>query len=111
MESNQRLTLKFFSLLFLLPGIAGLIVSAMISLHYGNTLPKWPVPEQSRTVPRLINGQVIYQTEQEDLELNEIEFASVGVFLVGATLGLLYMARWGMARAIASDDEDTAIEA
>jgi hypothetical protein len=111
MESNRRVTLKFFSLLFLLPGIAGLIVSAMISLNYGNTMPKWPVPEQSRTVPRSINGQVIYQTEEEDRRLNEIEFASVGVFLVGASLGLVYLAKWGMARAIASDDEDAANEA
>ena len=111
MESNRRVTLKFFSLLFLLPGIAGLIVSAMISLNYGNTMPKWPVPEQSRTVPRSINGQVIYQTEEEDRRLNEIEFASVGVFLVGASLGLFYLAKWGMARAIASDDEDAANEA
>ena len=111
MESNRRVALKFFSLLFLLPGIAGLIVSAMISLNYGNTMPKWPVPEQSRTVPRSINGQVIYQTEEEDRRLNEIEFASVGVFLVGASLGLVYLAKWGMARAIASDDEDAANEA
>jgi hypothetical protein len=42
--------------------------------------------------------------------LNEIEFASVGVFLIGATLGLVYMAKWGMRRAIAADDEDAAIE-
>jgi hypothetical protein len=111
MESNPRATLKFFSLMFLLPGIAGLVVSAMISLNYGSTMPKWPVPEQSRTVPRSINGQVIYQTEEEDLRLNEIEFVSVGVFLVGATLGLVYLGKWGMARAMASDDEDAANEA
>jgi hypothetical protein len=111
MDSNHGSTLKSFSLLFLLPGLAGLIVSAMISLNYGNTLPKWPVAEQSRTVPRSINGQVIYQTEEEDRRLNEIEFASVGVFLLGATLGLVYLAKWGMARAIASEDEDAATEA
>ena len=110
MGSYHRSTLKFFSLLFLLPGLAGLIASAMISLNYGNTLPKMPIPEQSRTVPRSINGQVIYQTEEEDRRLNEIEFASVGVFLVGATLGLIYLAKWGMARAIAPDDEDAANE-
>ncbi len=111
MGSNHRATLKFFSLLFLLPGLAGLIVSAMISLNYGSTMPKWPVPEQSRTVPRSINGQVIYQTEEEDRRLNEIEFTSVGVFLAGASLGLVYLAKWGMARAIAADDEDAASEA
>jgi hypothetical protein len=110
MGSKHGSTLKFISLLFLLPGLAGLIVSAMISLDYGNTLPKFPVPEQSRTVPRTINGQVVYQTEEEDRRLNEIEFASVGVFLVGATLGLVYLAKWGMARAIASDEEDAESE-
>jgi hypothetical protein len=110
MGSNSRSTLKFFSLLFLLPGLAGLIVSAVLSLNYGNTLPKFPMPEQSRTVPRAINGQVIYQTEAEDRKLNEIEFASVGVFVLGAVLGLVYLAKWGMARAIAPDDEDAANE-
>jgi hypothetical protein len=111
MGSKQGSMLKFFSLLFLLPGLAGLIVSATISLNYGNTLPKWPVPEQSRTVPRTINGLVIYQTEEEDRRLNEIEFASVGVFVIGATLGLIYLGKWGTARAIESDDEDAANEA
>src|SRR5580692_3036524 len=110
MGSKQRSALKFFSLLFLLPGLAGLIVSAMISLNYGNTRPRFPVPEQRRTVPRSINGQVIYQTEEEDRRLNEIEFASVGVFILGLTLGLVYLAKWGMARAIAADDEDAASE-
>jgi hypothetical protein len=53
---------------------------------------------------------VIYQTEEEDRRLNEIEFASVGVFILGATLGLVYLGKWGMTRAIAADDEDAASE-
>ena len=110
MGSKEGSSLKFFSRLLLLPGLAGLIISAMLSLNYGNTLPKSPVPEQSRTVPRSINGQVIYQTESEDRRLNEIEFVSVGIFVAGSALGLVYLSKWGMARAIASDDEDAANE-
>ena len=56
MKPAQMATLKFFSLLFLLPGLAGLIVSAMISTHYLDTLPKSPAPEQMRITPRNIHG-------------------------------------------------------
>lgn len=110
MGTRSASTLKALSLLFLLPGIAGLVVSAMVSLNYGTALPKQPVPEQSRTVPRSINGQVIYQTKEEDRRLNEIELVSVGVFLVGAMLGLVYLAKWGMARAIESPNEEAGNE-
>jgi len=66
MRAAKLATLKFFSLLFLLPGLAGLIISAMISTHYVDTLPKWSTPEESRIIPRNINGTVVYQTPAED---------------------------------------------
>ena len=75
--------LKFFALLFLLPGLAGLIISAMISTHYLATMPRWPVPEQYRIVPRGIHGTTIYQTPEENRNLNLIEYTSVGVFVTG----------------------------
>ena len=70
MKPAQMAALKFFSLLFLLPGLAGLIVSAMISTHYLDTLPKWPAPDQMRITPRDIHGTVVYQTEEENRRLN-----------------------------------------
>ena len=77
MKAARLVTLKFFALLFLLPGLAGLIISAMISMHYLDTMPRWPVPEENRVVPRGIHGITIYQTPAEDRELNLIEYSSV----------------------------------
>ena len=64
MKPAQLGTLKFFALLFLLPGLAGLIVSAMISTHYLDTMPRGPVLVESRVVPREIHGIVVYQTRR-----------------------------------------------
>ena len=89
MKAAHLATLKFFALLFLLPGMAGLIVSAMISNHYVDTMPKTAVPEQDRMVPRLIHGVTVYQTPQEDRSLNLVEYSSVGVFSIGLVLGLV----------------------
>ena len=97
--------LKFFALLFLLPGLAGLIISAIISTHYLDTMPRSPVPEQQQTVPRGIHGVTVYQTVAEDRRLNVIEYTSVGVFLVGLTLGLVYLEKWGSMQVPESDGE------
>jgi hypothetical protein len=95
MKAAKLATLKFFALLFLLPGLAGLIVSAMISTHYLDIMPRWPVPEEHRMVPRGIHGVTVYQTSAEDRALDAIEYSSVGVFLVGLALGLVYLEKWG----------------
>jgi len=95
MTKARLVALKFFALLFLLPGLAGLIVSAMISTHYLDTMPRWPAPEVNRVVPRGIHGTTVYQTPAEDRDLNLIEGASVGVFLVGLVLGVVYLEQWG----------------
>jgi len=104
-KSAQLATLKFFALLFLLPGLAGLIVSAMVSTHYLDSLPRYPVLEQNRVVPRGIEGVTIYQTPEEDRKLNLMEYSSVGVFLVGLVLGLVYLEKWGSVQARAADEE------
>ncbi len=52
MKPARLATLKFLALLFLLPGMAGLIGAAMISTHYLDTMPGWPSPEVNRVVPR-----------------------------------------------------------
>lgn len=106
MRAARLRTLKFFALLFLLPGIAGLITSAMISAHYLDVMPKWPAPEQNRVVPRGIHGITVYQTAKENRNLNLIEYSSVGVFSVGLVLGLVYLEKWGAAQSSAADEED-----
>lgn len=106
MRAAKLAVLKFFALLFLLPGLAGLIVSAMISTHYLDTMPRWPVLEQDRVVPRGIEGVTIYQTPQENRNLNLIEYSSVGVFVVGLVLGLVYLEKWGAAQASAAEEDD-----
>ncbi|MGA2560717.1 MAG: hypothetical protein ABSF17_13645 [Terracidiphilus sp.] len=72
----QLARLRVISLTLLLPGLAGLIVSAMFSVHYLDTMPKWPSPQELRTVPRNIHGTVVYQTAKEDRELNLMEYSS-----------------------------------
>ena len=71
------------------------MASAVISTTYLNSMPKSPASEELRTVPRNINGTVIYQTELEDHRLSLVEDSSVGVFLVGLLMGLVYLERWG----------------
>jgi hypothetical protein len=106
MDSAQLARLKAFSLVLILPGLAGLIISAMISVHYLDTMPKWPAPPELRTVPRSIDGVVIYQTAEEDRRLNIIEYSSVGVFLVGLGLGLVYLEKWGARQSQLIEQED-----
>ena len=105
MKTAQLASLKRFSLWFLLPGLAGLIVSAMISTHYADTLPREPAPDQLRMIPRNIHGVLVYQTAEEDRRLSWMEGASVGVFAVGLGLGLVYLEKWGSSRARESEEE------
>jgi len=92
--------LKFFALLFLLPGLGGLVFSAMVSTDYLENLPKSPVPTEQRTTPRNVHGVVIFQTVQEDRRLSVMEYGSVAVFLVGLLLGIVYLEKWSSARQI-----------
>lgn len=105
MKAARLAALKFFALLFLLPGLAGLILSAMISTHYLDTMPRWPMPEEHRIIPRGIHGTTVYQTPAEDRNLNAIEYSSVGVFLVGLVLGVVYLEQWGSLQTRASQEE------
>ncbi|MGA2673765.1 MAG: hypothetical protein ABSE99_11110 [Terracidiphilus sp.] len=105
MNKAQLATLKFFSLLFLLPGLAGLILSAMVSTHYLDILPKGPVPAEMRMTPRNIHGIVVYQTAEEDRKLNLMEYSSVGVFVLGLGLGLVYLEKWSAERAREAEED------
>ncbi len=105
----QLATLKFFSLLFLLPGLAGLVVSTMISTHYLEKMPREPLVAESRVIPHEIHGIVVYETKDEDRRLNRIEYSSVGVFVIGLTLGLVYLEKWGATQArYGEEDEELA---
>jgi len=106
MKTKQLARLKVIALTLMLPGLAGLIVSAMISGHYLDTMPRWPSPQELRIVPRNIHGIVVYQTAAEDRRLNIVEYSSVGVFLAGLGLGLLYLEKWGARQASLAREED-----
>ncbi len=110
MTKEYLAKLRLFSLCFLLPGLAGLILAASISTHYMNTLPRYPDGEHMRMVPRNISGYVIYQTEEEARRLDVIEYGSVAVFLIGLVSGLVYLQKWGIARAIEAEDDEFAPE-
>jgi hypothetical protein len=104
-ETNSK-KLHSFSLCFLLTGLFGLFLSAIISTRYMETLPTSPDPDNLRMTPRNINGSILYETEEEDRMLDVTEYCSVGIFLIGAAAGLVYLQKWGLARAIESHDEE-----
>ena len=106
MKAARLTTLKFFALVFLLVGLAGLIASATISTHYLDVMPRVPVPEELRIVPRSIHGVTVYQTTKEDRLLNTWEFTSVGIFLVGLTLSAIYLEKWGSMQVPAGEEEE-----
>lgn len=110
MKSSRLFPIKFFALLFILPGLAGLVVSATVSAAYLEDLPRQVAVEQLRTVPRSIDGVVVYQTEQEDRELNQIEYGSVGVLLIGIFLGVVYLEKWGARQTQIAAEEKSLIE-
>jgi hypothetical protein len=106
MKAAQLMTLRFLSLLFLLPGLAGLVLSAAISTHYMDTLPRSPVPDELRFTPRNISGFVVYQTVEEDQRLSFIEYSSVGVFAIGLGLGMVYLEKWSSLRASEAEEDN-----
>ena len=110
MKAAQLATLRFFALFFLLPGLAGLIVSAMISTHYADTLPRSPVPAEMRIIPRSITGIVVYQTVMENRDLNLIEGVSVGVFIFGLALSAVYLEKWGSTQQPFGEEETRMVE-
>lgn len=94
----------------MLPGLAGLILSGILSTSYLNTLPRVPDPSGMRLIPRNIHGTVIYQTGPEDRRLDALEYSSVSIFAVGLGMGLVYLRKWGIARAIDAEDDEFAAE-
>jgi hypothetical protein len=110
MKTSHLSRLRILSLLLLLPGLAGLVASAVISTSYADTLPRAAAPDEMRLIPRNIHGVVVYQTVEEDRRLTIMEDTSVGVFLLGLGLGLFYLERWGNVRSseLELEEEDLA---
>jgi hypothetical protein len=98
MKRTKLAVLKFFALLFLMPGLGGLIFSAMVSTDYLAQMPKSPTPSEQRMTPRNVHGVMIYQTVKEDQRLSIMEYTSVSVFLVGLILGIVYLEKWSSTR-------------
>jgi hypothetical protein len=82
----------------------------MVSTEYLQTLPRMPQPADMRMVPRNIHGTVVYETQEEDRRLTILEDASVVVFLIGLGFGVVYLRKWGIAQALAGEDEDNLAE-
>lgn len=111
MDALQLRGLRFAALFFLLPGLAGMIGSAILSTHYLDTLPRMPVPEDLRYTARNIHGTVVYETEEEDRRLSVLEYTSAGVFVLGLGLGVVYLRQWGVANAISAEEDEYAQDA
>jgi hypothetical protein len=110
MAPLKKATIRHLSIALLVPSIAGMIWAGTIRANYLDTLPKRPVFEQMRVVPRNIGGTVVYQTEEESALITRIDIASGAIFLVGAFLGIVYLRRWGMRRMLENDEDQALVE-
>jgi hypothetical protein len=106
MKAAQLAKLRHRSLLFLLPGLAGLILSALLSTYFLEDLPRWPMPEEGRMTPKDINGNLVYETVAEDWTLSLMEDSAVVMFVIGLGMGLVYLEQWGRARVQGIEEED-----
>jgi len=111
MDTPQLRSLRLLALLLLLPGLAGLLYSANISSRYLVELPRTPAPEEMRVTPQVIHGLVVYGTDQERKSLDLLEYASTAVFILGMSVGFVYMQQWGVAFCESAEDEDFAEDA
>jgi hypothetical protein len=99
-------SLRFFALLFLLPGLAGVIYAGWVSARYFATLPRMPIPEQSRIFPRSINGTVVYQTQEEDRRLTLLEESAIAFLAIGLSLAIIHLRRWGIQEVLMGGDAE-----
>ena len=110
MQDAKMAKLKLTALCFLLPGLAGLLISSMISVSYVKNLPKMPDPPTMRMIPRLIDGVTVYQTAAENRRLNIVEASTTTVAFIGLVLSLVYLKKWGIARALEGQEGDRGYE-
>lgn len=105
MKAPGLATLKFLALLFLVPGVCGLVLAAGLSMQYLQSLPRSPEPTDLRMTPRTIHGEVVYETEQEDRRLTMTEDGSIIALGIGLGVGFLYFEKWGSLRSREAEDE------
>ena len=110
MKNPQIKALKQFSLLLLLFGVVGFALSTIVSGQYLDTLPKNPVPEELRTVPRNIHGVVVYQTVEENRKLTLIDGGSVVGILLGLVLGMVYLEKVGTFADRSKEEVESSLE-
>jgi len=110
MTTDNLSKLRLLSLCCLIPGLCGLILAATISTSYMDNLPRYPDPITQHMTPRFISGYVVYQTEDEARRLDIVEYSSVTLLLAGLVSGLVYLRKWGIARAIEAEDDEFAPE-
>lgn len=106
MKSTHLAAMRKISLALILPGLVGLIVSAMISVHYLDTMPRWPSSQQLRIIPRNIHGVIVYQTPGENRRLDLFEYSSIAIFLPGLILGLIYLEKWNSRQSRVLEDDE-----
>ena len=106
-KQNSLPLLQFFSMLFLVPGIFGLIVSTILSTSYLANLPRIPDPQSLRMTPREIHGVTIFETVEEDRTLTGVEYGALGCFLIGLVFSVVYIEKRSAARA--SEGEQSAM--
>lgn len=105
MKVSSLRSLRTTALFFLLPGLGGVVLSATLSTHYLNTLPRVSTLEEGRSVARSIDGVVVYQTPEEDRRLSVMEYGSVGIIVIGLVLGVVYLEKWGSLQARRADEQ------
>lgn len=103
---DRMASLRLAALCFMFPGLAGSIISSMISVSYLANLPKLPDPQQMRMTPREIHRITVYQTLEEKRQVNEIEYSSSAIFIVGLALSPVYLRKWGIARALEGKESE-----
>lgn len=110
-DAPRLRSIRRMTLLFVLPGLIGLLISAGMSTWYLEELPRVPVPAEMRMTPRSVEGFVVYETPEEHRTFTAIEHASTAFFVVGIGLGLVYLRRWGVAYALSAKDDEYAQDA
>lgn len=103
--SSALRAMRIFSLLFLIAGIGGYIVSTALSEQARTNLPQGLVLAQGRMVPREIHGTTIYLTREENRRLNFFEYSSMAMLLTGAALGFLFWTKLSQSGAYSGEDE------
>jgi hypothetical protein len=76
-------------------GIVGIIWTISIWFEYERTLPRSSSVAAGRIYPLNVHGIVVYQTNEERLRLDRIQYASIAVFGSSALLAAIYRYKFG----------------